>query len=169
METKIDATDLQIIRLLQSNGRLSHEQIAREVHLSRPAVHERIKRLEHDGVIRGYDVEVDWDAIGLPLTAFIWVRTTLSCLPAGRSILALTSPSAVVEECHRVAGEWCLLVKTRCASSLALQDLLDDIAVIPGIQNTMTTVALSTLSRTERDLSAIPARQQQSPQQKELG
>ena len=141
----MDTTDIEIVRLLQKNGRMSHEQIAREVHLSRPAVHDRIKRLEQDNVIHGYEAQIDWDAIGLPLTAFIWVRTAVSCLVAGQSILALTNRSAVVEECHRVAGEWCLLVKTRSASSLALQDLLDAITVVPGVQGTMTTVALSTV------------------------
>lgn len=144
---RMDMTDFQIVRMLQENGRASHEQIAREVHLSRPAVRERIKRLENEGVIRGYGAEVDWDALGLPLTAFIWIRTQLACLRAGQSILALTSPASVVEECHRVAGEWCLLVKTRSASSLALQDLLDRISAIPGVQGTMTTVALSTVHR----------------------
>lgn len=144
---RMDATDFQIVRMLQENGRASHEQIAREVHLSRPAVHERIKRLENEGVIRGYGAEVDWDALGLPLTAFIWIRTQLACLTAAHSILALTSPASVVEECHRVAGEWCLCVKTRSASTLALQDLLDRISAIPGVQGTMTTVALSTVHR----------------------
>lgn len=141
----MDTTDIEIVRLLQKNGRMSHEQIAREVHLSRPAVHDRIKRLEQDDVIHGYGAQIDWNAIGLPLTAFIWVRTTTSCLAAGQSILALTNRSAVVEECHRVAGEWCLLVKTRSASSLALQDLLDAVTAVPGVQGTMTTVALSTV------------------------
>lgn len=144
----MDATDIQIVRLLQRNGRLSHEQIAREVHLSRPAVHERVKRLEQDEVIRGYSVEIDWSAIGFPLTAFIWASVNLSCLPVAQSILALTTHNAVVEECHRVTGEWCLLIKTRSASSLALQDLLDEIRLIPGVQNTMTTIALSEIDQT---------------------
>ena len=141
---RLDATDIEIVRLLQDNGRLTHEQIAREVHLSRPAVHERVKRLEGAGVIRGYGAQVDWEAIGLPLTAFVWVRTALSCHAMGRTILRLTTGTAVVEECHRVTGEWCLLVKTRTASPLALQDLLDRIIASPGVQNVMTTVVLST-------------------------
>jgi len=141
----MDSTDLEIVRLLQKNGRMSHEQIAREVHLSRPAVHDRIKRLEQEDVIRGYGAQVDWDAIGLPLTAFIWIRTAKSCLPVGQQILGLTTRAAVVEECHRVAGEWCLQIKTRSASSMALQDLLDQISAIPEVQHTMTTVALSTI------------------------
>lgn len=152
----MDATDIQIVRLLQANGRLSHEQIAREVHLSRPAVHERIRRLEQEGVIRGYSAEIDWDAIGLPLTAFIWIRTRVPCMPTGQSVLALNSPGVVIEECHRVAGEWCLLVKTHSASSLALQDLLDTIATVPGVQGTMTTVALSTLNADNTATDSAP-------------
>lgn len=139
----MDATDIQIVRLLQRSGRLSHEQIAREVHLSRPAVHERVRRLEQEGVIRGYGADVDWDAIGFPLTAFIWASVSLSCAPVAQAILALNTPNALVEECHRVTGEWCLLLKTRSASSLALQDLLDAIRLVPGVQNTMTIIALS--------------------------
>ncbi|MFN3650572.1 MAG: Lrp/AsnC family transcriptional regulator [Armatimonadota bacterium] len=145
---KLDAIDIQIVRLLQENGRLTHEQLGREVHLSRPAVHERVRRLEQAGVLRGYRAVVDWEALGLPLTAFVWVRINSKCMAVGEGILALTSDTAVVEECHRVAGEWCLLVKTRSASSLALQELLDQILDLPGVQNTMTTVALSTFGET---------------------
>ena len=71
----MDALDREIISFLRLNGRMSHEQISQQVNLSRPAVHERIKRLEEQGIIRGYQTLVDWSALGLPLTAFIWVRT----------------------------------------------------------------------------------------------
>jgi Lrp/AsnC family leucine-responsive transcriptional regulator len=147
----MDTTDREIVRLLRQNGRMSHEQVAREVHLSRPAVHDRIRRMEQEQVIQGYSAQVDGEALGLPLTAFIWVRTAKSCLSAGQTILALTKRDAVVEECHRVAGEWCLLVKTRSASSQALQDLLDRISMIPEVQNTMTTVALCEVRQAHED------------------
>jgi DNA-binding Lrp family transcriptional regulator len=74
--SSLDALDRSIISFLRLNGRMSHEQISRQVNLSRPAVHERIKRLEEQGIIRGYQALVDWSALGLPLTAFIWVRTS---------------------------------------------------------------------------------------------
>ena len=139
----MDTTDTHILRLLQRDGRLSHEEIARKVHLSRPAVHERIRRMEQDGVIRGYSVHVDWAAVGMPLTAFIWLRTVMPCNPIGQQVLGLTDDTALVEECYRVAGEWCMLVKVRTTSSQALQDLLDRVATVPGVQNTMTVIALS--------------------------
>lgn len=141
----MDTLDRAIVRLLQADGRLSHEAVAREVGLSRPAVHDRIRRLEAAGVIRGYRAEVDWEALGLPLNAFILARITGNCFPAAQAIYRLSNDRAVVEECHRVAGDWCMLVVTRSASPLALQDLLDEIRSVPGVQSTMTTVALSTV------------------------
>lgn len=140
----LDIVDREIMTLLHRNGRLSQEQIAQHVHLSRPAVHERIKRLEERGIIHGYQALVDWNALGMPITAFIWVRTTGSkCNETGQVIMHLSNTDAMVEECYRVTGEWCMLLKARLASPLALQDLIDHIRAVPGVQATMTTMALS--------------------------
>ncbi|RYG28625.1 Lrp/AsnC family transcriptional regulator [bacterium] len=141
----MDTTDREIVKLLRDNGRLSHEEISREIHLSRPAIHDRVRRMEANGVIQGYRAEVDWEALGLPLTAFMWIRVTGVCNPTAQKILALSSSTSVIEECHRVAGEWCLLIKTHSANSNALQDLLDSISSLPNVTNTMTTLALSTM------------------------
>lgn len=140
----MDEIDLQIIELLHAHGRLSREQIARDINLSRPAVHERVKRLEEEGVIRGYTALLNWSALGKPLTAFILVRTAGTNInDTGQAILSLGDKETVVEECYRVTGEWCMLVKAHVASPLALQDLIDRIREIPGMQGTMTTLALS--------------------------
>jgi Lrp/AsnC family transcriptional regulator, leucine-responsive regulatory protein len=63
----------------------------------------------------------------------------------GPAILGLGDDRAFVEECHRVTGEWCLLVKARAATPLALQDLIDRVRAVPGVTATTTTLALSTL------------------------
>jgi Lrp/AsnC family transcriptional regulator, leucine-responsive regulatory protein len=141
----LDEIDRDIVRLLHANGRLSQEQLAREVHLSRPAVHERVKRLEEEGVIRGYKAVLDWSALGQPLTAFTWVKAAGKSRDAGKAVMQLENPYATVEECHRVAGEWCLLLKIRAATPQELEVLLDQIYDIPGVQSTMTTTVLSTL------------------------
>src|SRR6266511_5050469 len=60
----MDSIDRHLVSLLRVNGRLSQEQLAREVNLSRPAVHERLKRLEEQGAIRGYTAVIDWEAWG---------------------------------------------------------------------------------------------------------
>jgi Lrp/AsnC family leucine-responsive transcriptional regulator len=142
----MDDLDRSIVRLLERHGRLSQEELARRVRLSRPAVHQRVKRLEAARVIRGYRAELDWAALGLPLTAFVWVRTGgPNCTLVGPAILGLGDDGAFVEECHRVTGEWCFLVKARAATPLDLQDLIDRIRAVPGVTNTTTTLALSTL------------------------
>ncbi|MBA3305516.1 MAG: Lrp/AsnC family transcriptional regulator [Thermoleophilaceae bacterium] len=156
----MDAIDREIVRLLRANGRINQESVAREVRLSRPAVHERIKRLEGSGVIRGYEALVDWVALGLPVTAFVWARTSgqTRCRDAGPALMELSGDGAVVEECHSVTGEWCLLLKVRAASPSALQDLIDAARDAPGVEATMTTVALSTVGENGRLLDGRPGR-----------
>ncbi len=140
----IDETDLQIVRLLHRDGRLTQERIAREVSLSRPAIHERVKRLEENGVIIGYQAQVDWNRIGRSLVAFIWVRTAGGKLhDIAETIIALRVADTLVEECHLVTGEWCLLLKVRTVSTKTLQDLIDRLREIPRVRGTMTTVVLS--------------------------
>lgn len=142
----MDEIDREIVRILHANGRLNQERVAREVKLSRPAVHERIRRLEEEGVIRGYKALVDWAALGQPVTAFVWVRTSgAKCRETGPVLMGLTCDGAAVEECYSVTGEWCLLLKVRAVSPSTLQDLIDEIRNTPGIEATMTTVALSTI------------------------
>lgn len=153
----MDEIDRAIVHLLLRNGRWSQEQIAREIHLSRPAVHERMKRLEETGVLRGYQAVVDWEAFGLPLTSFILVRGTGTAQEIGQATMQLCTEDALVQECHSVTGEWCVLLKARVASPRALEQLIIRIRDIPGIQNTLTTLALSTFyedGHTQKDVTA---------------
>jgi Lrp/AsnC family leucine-responsive transcriptional regulator len=142
----MDEIDRAIIQLLLRNGRMSQEQLGQAVHLSRPAIHERLKRLEETGVLRGFTALVNWDAIGWPLTAFVWVKASgTSCYDICQNLLHIPFASAILEECHRVAGEWCALLKLRAASSHDLQEVLDWISDQQGVQRIMTTFVLSTV------------------------
>ena len=146
----MDEMDRKIVDLLLANGRLSHEQIAREVHLSRPAVFERTKRLEAKGVILGYGARINWEAVGLPLTAFVWIRTnTIDCSDLGRQIAGLKFEGATLEDLYRVTGEWCMFAKYRLASPSMLQQVIDRIRQAPGVQNTLTTIALSSIEEAQ--------------------
>jgi len=142
----MNTTARHIISLLRQNSRLSQEQMARAVSLSRPAIHERLKRLEAHRVIRGYTALIDWSAIELSLTVFIWIGIDLTpCTKVFLGIKALSNDEVFVEECHRVTGEWCLLLKVRASSTKSLQDFLDHLRAISGIKSTMTNIVLSTL------------------------
>src|SRR5258706_5963162 len=70
-KTELDATDRRILRILGQDGRASYQAVADEVGLSRPAIMERVKRLEESGYIRGYRVQLDRGKVGLPVTAFV--------------------------------------------------------------------------------------------------
>lgn len=142
----MDEIDRRIVQLLLRNGRMNQEQLSQAVHLSRPAVHERLKRLEETGILRGFTVQVNWEEMGWPLTAFVWVRSNgSSCYDICQTLLHLPFPTALLEECHRVAGEWCALLKLRATSPHTLQEVLDWIGDLPGVQRVMTTFVLSTV------------------------
>lgn len=142
----MDDIDREIIQLLLRNGRLSQEQLGQAVHLSRPAIHDRLKRLEEAGDLRGFTALVNWESLGWPLTAFIWVRSNgTSCQDVSQAILSQPLASAILEECHRVAGEWCVLLKVRAASSRDLQEVVDWLGDLQGVQRVMTTFVLSTM------------------------
>jgi len=120
MSKALDATDWHILSELQADGRLSYNQLARRVNLSAPAVAERVRRLEDQGVIAGYQARIDPAKAGLPLTAFIQMR----CTP-GRCLLKTSNSEDLPEvvEIHKLSGASCTILKVRVASLLHLEGL----------------------------------------------
>lgn len=118
----VDETDWTIVRELQADGRLSFNELARRVHLSGPAVAERVRRLEHDGVITGYTARIDPAAAGYPLLAFIQLRCAL-----GRCLLRTTTDTDYPEivEVHKLSGEHCTMLKVRAPSLAHLEGLVE--------------------------------------------
>ncbi len=152
---QLDDVDRQILRALEDDGRLTFEELGRSVGLSRPAVHERVKRLVARGVVRRFGASLDWDAVGLPITAFVWIRTAAAdCAAVAQTVARLDPEDVRVEECHRVAGDWSLLVKLRTPSLPALLAFGDRLRAEPGVVATTTTVVLETISEDARPLAA---------------
>ncbi len=144
---KLDDLDHRLLAALRENGRTSQEDLSRELSLSRPAIRDRMRRLEALGVIHGYTIVVDWEALGYPILAFVNVRTAMgTCEEATRVMMELSNDGAVVEECYPITGEWCMLSKVRARTSKDLAELLDSIKQRPNFANTSTTMALSTVS-----------------------
>jgi Lrp/AsnC family transcriptional regulator, leucine-responsive regulatory protein len=143
---RLDEIDQKLLLELRKNGRVSQERLSQVLALSRPAVRDRMHRLETMGVISGYTIVLDWERLGYPILAYVSVRTTnTKCEAAARDVMALSQDVATIEECHRITGEWCLLVKVRARSSKALSDLLDEIRALSAVSDTATTLALATL------------------------
>lgn len=137
----MDDTDRAIVRLLARDGRMSYTDLAKASGLSTSAVHQRVRRLEERGVIRGYRAVVDAEAAGLPLTAFVSVTPFDPSAPD--DVPDRLAGLSEIEACHSVAGEDSYLLKVRVATPSALEELLGRIRSAAGVA-TRTTVVLST-------------------------
>lgn len=137
----MEELDRKILSLLSHDGRMSFTDLGRATGLSTSAVHQRVRRLESRGVIRGYRAVIDPEAIALPLTAFVAVKTIDPADVDKAPDLIATIPA--VEACYSVAGDEAYLLKVRCSSPQTLETLLAQIRAAAGV-TTSTTVVLST-------------------------
>lgn len=139
---RLDTIDLQILDILQRDGRISNAELAQCVGLTPPTVLRRVKLLEEHGYIRGYAALLDPLKLGLTVTAFILVETTV-----GIDLNAVCEDLRGldgVQEVHRLIGEWCFLLKVRTESPQTLEDLVyRDLRRLPGVRRTQTTLATS--------------------------
>src|SRR6476620_665016 len=137
----LEQLDARIAAVLAADGRCSYTDLAERVGLSVSAVHQRVRRLEKRGVIRGYSAQIDCEQIGLPLTAFVSLTPIDPAAPDDYP--QRLSGMSEIEACHSVAGVESYIVKVRVASPSALESLLTQIRATAGL-STRTTVVLST-------------------------
>jgi Lrp/AsnC family leucine-responsive transcriptional regulator len=138
----MDGIDRRIVEMLAANGRLSYAEMARQVGLSGPAVHERVGKLEAAGIIRAYRAYVDHDAVGLGVTAFIGiVQATDTEID---DVIAAMSELAEIESCYFLAGAESFLIHVRVPTIAELERLIVRLNRIPGVASTRTAIALST-------------------------
>lgn len=141
----VDPISRRLLQLLSADGRASYQALADEVGLSRPAVMERVKRLEEGGHITGYAARIDRAKIGFPITAFVNVRYPASDHDdAERAVRGLEANPSVLE-CHHVAGDDCYILKVAAPSLEALERILRTLRE-PGLSaSTRTTIVLSSV------------------------
>lgn len=118
----LDEIDRRILIEVQADGRIRVADLARRLSLSRPAVTERLRRLEESDVIRGYHADIDPAAVGYALSVIVRVRPAVRQLDKLRE-LAVSSPEVV--ECHRITGEDCYFFKVRLRTMDELEPFLD--------------------------------------------
>jgi Lrp/AsnC family leucine-responsive transcriptional regulator len=117
-----DAVNLRILTELRDNPRLTMSELGRRVGFSSPAATERVRRLEETEVIRGYRLEINPAALGLPIAAYIRIRPNPGQLPR---IIELAQQIPEIVECHRVTGEDCFILKIYIPSLDQLDRILD--------------------------------------------
>jgi Lrp/AsnC family leucine-responsive transcriptional regulator len=138
----LSGTDARVIRILQQDGRRSYADLAAELGMAGPSAHERVKKLEARGVIRGYRVSVDPGALGFRVLAFTWVTQA-----PGTSATDLTPEFAAIpeiEECHYIAGEADYILKIRARDMDHLGEIVRRVQTTTHVFSTETDVVFST-------------------------
>ena len=136
---KIDKLDYDILKLLKMDGRQSHEKIAQQVKLSRPAVRARIVAMEKSGIIDSYTTKVNYEALGFKIQVFIYIKVVnTSCLKTIEELYKIVPEHIMIEEHFRISGEWCLLLRVMCRSQSDITHFLDAILNLESVASTNT-------------------------------
>jgi Lrp/AsnC family leucine-responsive transcriptional regulator len=156
--TPVEDLDQQILTLLAGDGRMSYTDLGKATGLSTSAVHQRVKRLEGRGLIKGYGATIDYEQVGFPLTAFISIRPMDPSQPddAPERLRGIRE----IESCWSVAGEESYILKVRVPAPTGLEELLATIRAVANV-STRTTIVLSTPYE-NRPVSSGPAPDPQS-------
>lgn len=144
----IDKISLQILTILQEKARIPNVEVSRKVGLAPSAVLERIRKLEKQGIIDGYEVRLNPERFNRSQVAFIYANVESSKTEIiGHKLADIVE----VQEVHFVTGGDCFLIKLRCENTDSLGKLLlNKIQTIDGVISTRTETVLSTVKETNR-------------------
>ena len=137
----MDDLDRQILLMLDEDARSPYAQIAKQLGVATATVHQRMKRLRESGVVRGFRLELDWAAVGLPVAAVISIRSTSEKSLA--DIAAELRSLPYVASCVAVTGEFDLFATVRAHSPDHLGEVVDQMRRIAK-GSTRTVVVLKT-------------------------
>ena len=139
---KIDGIDKKILRMLMKDGRTPILEISRNIGISGAAIHQRLRKLEKSGLLKGSKFEIDPKVLGYTTMAYVGIYLDK----------AMSNPMAVRElekipevlECHYTTGDWSILVKVLCFDNLHLMEVLNkNIQQIQGVSRTETFISLA--------------------------
>ena len=146
----VDWLDIEILRLLSTDSRTSFNKLARALGVSVATVASRVRRMEKEGVIRGYTVKLDHEKLGLGIEAFIEVTFSRGMLlETEREIARLPGVIAVYD----VTGQSDALVHVVVRNKRELSDLIKTILAMPFVERTVTKIVLNKI---KEDLSYVP-------------
>ncbi|TQV88383.1 Lrp/AsnC family transcriptional regulator [Aliikangiella coralliicola] len=123
----MDTISWKIIEILQQNARISFADLGKAVHLSAPAVAERVKKLEEAGVITGYRANIDLEKVGYPINAMVQVRVFIG---KEAEFVKFTKTRQEVLKCYNVTGEKAYMLKVAVQSMSQLDAMLEDFSTL---------------------------------------
>ena len=148
-ELVLDKIDLNILRLMQDNARISNADMARELGMAPSGVLERVKKLEQKGVIQQYTTRINPVALQQKMLAFVFIKATdgSGCNDTAQMLAEIPE----VQEVHHIAGDDCYLVKVRTYDSSTLVTLMrSNFSKIPNLLSTRTTIVLETVKEQQQ-------------------
>jgi len=149
MKTHLDEVDVQLLALLQKDGRITNADLAKTVGLSPPSVLQRVRLLEKTGLIRGYHALLDADRLGLRITALAMISLSLHQEQPIERFRKSINEIPEVLECYHVSGEFDFLLKIVVRDIRAYEQLIrEKLSKIKGIQQIKTSFVLATTKHT---------------------
>ncbi|MGD2201299.1 MAG: Lrp/AsnC family transcriptional regulator [Candidatus Bathyarchaeota archaeon] len=146
---EIDDLDRQIIELLMEDSRFSYREMAKQLGVSHANISSRVKRLEEEGVIRGYTVVTDPETLDLyPLCLRISAKAGADLSEIGKSIASLDRAQVVM----RVSGECELLALAMCSDRTEAINLLQEVSMISGVDKAESHVVLESIKLSGKNL-----------------
>jgi DNA-binding Lrp family transcriptional regulator len=150
---KLDASDRKILRELQADGRITNVDLAARVGLSAPPCLRRVRTLEEESVIRGYNADVSAVALGYNITVFAHVGLSSQADSDLRAFMDLVNSWPLVRECHMLAGETDFILKVVARDWEAYQDFLTtQLTTAPKVTHVKSTLSI----RTSKSLYGVP-------------
>ncbi len=145
----LDGVDKQILAVLQENGRISNADLARQINLSPPATHARLKRLEQQGYIRGYVALLDRDKMGYDMLCFVRISLQIHQLEQVARFRAAVNEMSEILECHHITGDFDYLLKIAVRNRQDLEQfIMHRLTPIPGIARIYTSLVLTEVKGT---------------------
>ena len=145
----IDRIDRRILIELQKDGKMSNVVLSKEVGLSPSPSLERVKRLEQQGYITGYQAKLDPNKLGAAMLVFVEITLTKTSIDIFSEFSAAVQQHEDIQECHLVSGNFDFLLKTRVADMANYRKLLGDTLLrLPGVSESRTYVVMEEVKHT---------------------
>lgn len=140
---KIDRYDSVLLEALQRNGRASNVELSELANLSAPQCYRRVKRLESDGIIRGYTAQINPAAVGLGVVAFVSINIDRDQFKQVRELEKAIRQFPEILECYTISGDFDYLVKVVANDLKSLSNFLTDrLMQVPGVSGVRSMVCL---------------------------
>lgn len=137
----MDATDQQLLDVLRDNARISLSSLSRVLGLSRSTVQDRLSKLENRGIIAGYTVKLGQDQAAREIRAQVMLKIMPKALD---EVVSFCRRQSAVVSLHTISGEFDMAALLRANTTTELDQAIDAIALLKGVERTQTSVILST-------------------------